>query len=382
MPLKLGRDAMLGVVALALLIGLSLARSASQHPAEISVPSSYDTGPNGYRAFFELLGREGITPHRFVRDHHFLDARVGTLIVAQSATDVVASRDGGMSRNDILAMKEWTRRGGTLLVLAPPYGSEYDTLLGIPASRDADKPQHRAQPFLDAALTRGVAHVNGSFASYFAWDASAKMVPLLATHDGIVAMQYRYGKGTIVALTDTAVFSNARIGTADNARFGVQLARSFAGPVAFDEATHGYAQPQSLWDALPRPVGWGVWILAGALVLSIVGNLFPLAPPLAPEEADERDSAAYITSMAELLCHARAARKALTDAADSALRGVRRNLALAERTPVSKILARLQNIEQRRAVLELDRLGDLERPNDAELLRAGILSAQLRKDFP
>lgn len=378
MPHRTSKETFLGVAALVLVLLLALARSSQEHRAQPSTPTSYDTGRYGYRALYDLLEREGIRIARFTRNHHFLDRHVGTLIVARSAYGAASDE---VSRNDVLNLKDWVHRGGVLVVLAPPYGDAYDTLLGIPSSRAARVRSQAAVPFDPSPTAQGVSSIAGDFADEFALGASLKALPMLVTKSGIVAMHYRLGSGAVVAFTDYSIFSNANLDRADNARFAVQLFAGLPAPVAFDETIHGYGTQQSLWGALPGPVHVSLYLIVFALLVSIAGNLWRFAPPLAGPREIERDSSAYITSMANLLARAHASGKALRDDADSALRAVRRALGLSERTTIATVLARLHDPRQRQAVLELDRLRDLERPSDAELLRAGALSFQLRKDF-
>ncbi|MBC5815277.1 MAG: DUF4350 domain-containing protein [Candidatus Eremiobacteraeota bacterium] len=373
-------DVLLGIGALVLIIFLTLARASQEPKATFSTPASFDTGRYGYRAFYELLRREGVPVTRFTKDHHFLNRQIGTLVLAQSAFDALAGGPG-VSRNDLISIKDWIRHGGTLVVLAPPYGSPEDTLVGIPASKKSKTTYHEAVPFSSFPGMRGVSRIAGNFANLFALDASQKAVPLLQTHEGLAALTYHLGPGKVIVFTDPGIFSNGLLTHENNAQFAVQLFAALPAPVAFDETVHGYGEGQSLWEALPWPVHVAVFFAAFALLLGVVGNIWRFAPPLVSERQSERDSSAYITSMANLLARARASGKAMRDDADCALRAVRRACGVSDRTKVVAFLARLQDPHHREAVLELDRLRDLEKPSDAELLRAGILCSQLRKDF-
>lgn len=378
---KLRADTVLGILALLLFIVLVVARTANEHAQPPSTTSSYDTGRYGYRAFYDLLRESGVSVTRFERNHHFLDAKIATLVLTQTPSDAAGGQYPAISRNEFVAIKDWISRGGRLIELAPPYGSDFDTLLGIPSSRTMKNASREASPFAAFPVLHGVRAVRATFDEQFPWSGSVKALPLLVTGQGVVALQYQLGKGTVIALTDPGIFTNERLTSAENARFGVQLIRAHPGVVAFDETSHGYIQNQSLWDALPAPVHTGVWVLAALFLLAIIGSLIRFAPPVAPDRPDERDSSAYITSMANLLARARASRTVLRDGADASLRAVRRSLGLSERTPIKTVLARLQNVQQRNAVLELDRLRDVESPSDGELVRAGAIAAQLRKDF-
>lgn len=377
---KIGWDATIGGAALLLLVLLAFARAQHTSQPEFSTPSSYDRGRYGYAALYELLRREGVSVTRFERAHVLLSRAVGTLIVAQTPFDIIAGQNG-FGRNDVIALKDWVSAGGRLIVLSPPYGDAGDTMLGIPGSRTARPAAARATPLSQLPVTANVRAVGGNFAVQFDDAAAPKALPLLVTTRGVAAMQYRFGRGSVVVLTDPSVFANERLSTADNARFALNLlGQGAAGRVAFDEAIHGYARGDSLWSVLPAGAHLAVYVIAAAILLALVGNLVRFAPPIPLEEPDERDSSAYITSMAHLLARGRASRKALRDGADFALRAVRRSLGLSDRTPIREVLMRVEQAEMRHQILELDRLRGLERPTDAELVRAGWLFVRLRKE--
>lgn len=370
---RISGDVAVGIAALALVLVLALAKTLHPPPA-LSTPSSYDTGRYGYAAYHDLLQREHFSVRRFERDHYFLhESGIGTLILAQPAQ--------GVTRNAVLALKAWVSDGGHLIVLAPPYGGSLDALLGIPGSKALATPARRAYPFSPSLpQVRGVESVAGSFSDIFAWSASRKAVPLLAMRQGIAAMTYPLNAGRVTLITDAGLFSNSRLGDAGNARFAVQVLGVRPGAIAFDETVQGYGGGQSLWAALPVPARIAAMLLGFALLLAIAGNVLRFAPPVPPARDPERDSSAYITSMANLLARAGARRKALGDAGASALQSVRRAAGVSQRAPLRSFLARIPDERERAMVLELDRLLDVAMPSNTELLRAGALAAQLRKE--
>jgi hypothetical protein len=89
--------------------------------------------------------------------------------------------------------------------------------------------------------------------------------------------------------------------------------------------------------------------------------------------------------MAALLARGHAARKALQDLTDTTLHEVARSVGLSDQAPLSTLASRVRFGEDgaRRAeqLVELDRLGGLDRPSDKDLVRAAQLSASLRKEF-
>ncbi|HTV91940.1 MAG TPA: DUF4350 domain-containing protein [Verrucomicrobiae bacterium] len=70
-----------------------------------SVPSSYDTGPNGYRALYDVLAREGIPVTRLEAPLGLMDRNVRVLALTASAYD----------RSDVRRLQSFLSGGGTVL---------------------------------------------------------------------------------------------------------------------------------------------------------------------------------------------------------------------------------------------------------------------------
>ncbi len=374
--LRLRWDVVAGAGALLLFLALALMRAQEGGSARTSTPSTFDYGPSGYSALYQMLRAEGVAVARFERSHLQLQGVSSALLIAQVPYGSLAG--GGLARNDVIALKDWVLRGGRLIVLSPPYGDEGDTLLGIPASRSVAALQ-RAVPFARLPVSAGVHAVKGSFAADFRLDAAPKALPLLVTGQGMVAIEYRFGRGSVVAITDPSIFGNQRLSEDDNARFAFNLLAPSG--VEFDEAIHGYTSGNSLWAALPAPARDAVYIAALILLLSLIGNIVRFAPPLQAPQADAPDSSAYLTAMARLLEHAGAAQRVLHDRAQFTLRAIRRAVGLSERTEMSALLEQIERAPIRSQLIELDHLQRVDNPSRAQLLRAGVLCAKLDKEF-
>jgi len=127
---------------------------------------------------------------------------------------------------------------------------------------------------------------------------------------GSMLIDYAYGRGRVVVLSDPYVFSNAGLNRADNLFLAVNVVTGgrARGLIGFDEFHHGYGEGQNETLAYFRgtPV---LWLFAqGALVcLALVwtrGRRFARALP-APHE-DRRSKLEFVASMAELQQRARA----------------------------------------------------------------------------
>ncbi|HJQ31560.1 MAG TPA: DUF4350 domain-containing protein [Pyrinomonadaceae bacterium] len=127
--------------------------------------------------------------------------------------------------------------------------------------------------------------------------------------EGALLVDYAYGRGRVVVLSDPYVVSNAGLNRADNLFLATNVVTGGRrGRVAFDEFHQGYGQTQNQFFAYFRgtPI---LWMFAqGALVaLALVwtrGRRFARAVPV--PEADRRSKLEFVASMAELQQRARA----------------------------------------------------------------------------
>ena len=123
------------------------------------------------------------------------------------------------------------------------------------------------------------------------------------------------------------------------------------GIVAFDERPYGYDRTKSLWSVMPQPVRVACFLAIAAVVLALVDANVRFAPAIPRDPPADRDSSAYLRSMASLLRRARAGRSAIER--------------FARAYPGSP---------------ELAQLAAIARPSDALVLRAATIYAALRKD--
>src|SRR5919198_1158200 len=148
--------------------------------------------------------------------------------------------------------------------------------------------------------------------------------------EGALLVDYAYGRGRVVVLSDPYVVSNGGINRADNLFLAVGVVTGGAGRgrVAFDEFHQGYGATENRFFAYFRgtPVLW-LFAQAALLVLAVVwtrGRRFARAVP-APR-ADRRSKLEFVASMAELHRRARrrplGARPAKTGGAAARVRGL------------------------------------------------------------
>lgn len=366
-----------------LIVWLALARQAEVAAIKPSYFSTYDTGRNGYRALYEVLYRQGVRVRRFQRALGLLEGDTGTLVISTSAFEAAFSSINGqqyssIGSSDIVHLRQFLARGGRLVVLDTDFGGAQDAKLGFPADHDV-KSTTQASTVASVGLDAGVTHVVATIDEAFPLTVP-KATPLLAAGGGLVAISYPLGKGDVVAITAPDIFSNDHLAQADNAQFAYDVLAGH-GIVAFDERLHGYDEDQSFWSALPEPVHVAIFIVIGIVLLALIGANVRFAPPIALDPPGDRDSSAYLESMGSLLRRARAAQAAIVAFADDAMRRARRRYGLAGSATAADVVARADREETRRAIANLDRLRTIERPDEATLLRAAVLSARLRKDL-
>jgi len=355
------------VLGIALVTILAVARDRADQAVLPSTFSTYDTGANGYRALYELLLAHGVPISRNERELGLLDPQVTTLVESSVAPELATNGKlsaAPLNGHDVAVLRRFLHDGGRLVVLDDDFGGEGDAGVGLPGSR---KIAHLsgATAVAGSGMLPGVVAVAGPIAALFPL-AIPKATPLLAAGGSTVALAYPFGKGEVIAISAPALFGNANLAKADNARFAYDLLAG-RGPVAFDERPHGYAVDRSFWDALPEPARWAFWIVCAIVGLALLGANVRFAPPIPLDPPDERDSSAYVRAMAGLLRRARSARAAIGAFADDAARRARRHPELSTETAS--------------ALAELARLREIARPGDAQLIRAATLDARLRKDL-
>ena len=278
-----------------LIVLLGLERIALQQRERPSVYSSYDTGPNGYRALYEVLHTAGVPITRFGGLVAALGPSVRTLVITGYEHDPDAKP---LDRRDTDELRRFVANGGRLIAIDEEFAGSQDVTPGVGSSFRSPS-RIAAIPLATNAYTAGVAGVHGPIGWVFPYITS-RGIPLLANKDGIVALWYRYGRGEVVAVTAPSLFSNEALRNRDNARFAYNVIAG-RGLVAFDEYIHGYSDSPTIWGVLPAAVRAAVWIVLAIAVIALIGANIPFAPPYLPAPPDERTSADYITAIAQLL---------------------------------------------------------------------------------
>lgn len=342
-----------------------------------SLPDSYsthDASSGGYRAWFELLQREGIAVERFERAPAFLTERVRTLVWADPLP--FDPRQPYVSKADIAALEHWVRAGGTLIYLGHDDAAARQKILRLPLSIKPKRATSRpaTAPFLREAGVRAVR-----------WRADRRWKPrkdaevLVGDKRGLLAVRYAFGRGSVTAIVDEAPFANSHIADADAARFAYALLARAPSPLAFDEAAHGFIVPLHWWTVVPRAFTIGLIVALVTLAVAFTGAAIRLGPPIVPRNRRDATSAEFLDAVAALLARGRAADGAVTSALHSTARAVTRSLGLPDDAPPRTIAARLD--PELRAdytrLLEISAAGAVD---DKTLVRALVTARHLRKE--
>lgn len=286
------------VACVLLLAVLGYGRATIEQRQRPSVYSTYDMGPNGYRALYEVLRTAGVSAGRFERTLETLDPAIRTLILTGYENDPSAKP---LDAHQAQLLRRFILAGGRLVVLDAEFVGAQDVTPGVGTTQRSRS--NDAIALAHNAYTAGVARASGSIGWSFAFK-ERRGVPLLANNRGLVAVWYRFGRGEVVAITAPALFGNAQLRNADNLRFAYDVIGNH-GAVAFDEYVHGYDESLTMWQALPAPVHAAIWIVLALAATALIGANVPFAPPYLPDSGSERDSSDYITAIAELMRRSR-----------------------------------------------------------------------------
>ena len=169
-----------------------------------------------------------------------------------------------------------------------------------------------------------------------------------------ILVDFPYGAGNIVFLTDPYIVSNAGISLVDNAQLGINIVSSCEGIIAFDEYHQGYgANAGSVWGYFSGtpiiPIFGQIALLIGLLLLSQSRRF---ARPLPDDEPNRLSKLEYVSAMAELQQRTRAYDLAIENIFSEFRRSATRLLGMDNFSTSRKELA--QAIAERTRLNELD----------------------------
>lgn len=140
--------------------------------------------------------------------------------------------------------------------------------------------------------------------------APVSPAPLLHVYDrrGAVLLDYKYGAGQIILLSDPFIVANNGIARADNLQLAVNVTAGRSGPILFDEYHQGHAVARNRLIAYFS--GTPVFPILGQFCLIVLAIMWTrgrrFARPLPLPHVDRRSKLEYVASMAELQQRSRA----------------------------------------------------------------------------
>ncbi len=160
---------------------------------------------------------------------------------------------------------------------------------------------------------------------------------------GSLLIDYAYGSGRIVILSDPYIVSNGGIKLSDNLHLAANVVAGAGGSIAFDEYHHGHGSTRNPVFAYfaGTPVLW-IFAQAGVILLAVLwtrGRRF--ARPLPAPHVDRRSKLEFVASMAELQERARAYDLAVENIYARTRRALARYAGLQPTAPRAQIAERI-----------------------------------------
>lgn len=318
--------------------------------------STYHSGPTGTRALHDLLNESGHKVIRWRESPERLFSENGKLV----QTFVVIGRTQvEFTGNEAEALRDWVGRGGRLVfidrriddAIVPKTEGwslrarewDYPTFEDNPGdAQQMTRGVTVLQPIQPTVLTNTIESVMPSrFASRLSIipppkdekaensdhvdinddeddgaplraevKASTPAAPVIhiGNKEGALLVDYAYGMGRVVVLSDPYIVTNSGIKLNDNLQLAINTLTAGGGLIAFDEYHQGKGISQNAWAGYFA--GTPVLALAaqiGLLILLIIWtNARRFGRPLPLPHTDRRSSLEFVASMAELQERSRA----------------------------------------------------------------------------
>ena len=318
--------------------------------------STYHSGPTGTRALHDLLNESGHKVMRWRESPERLFSETGKMV---NTFVVIGRTQIAFTGNEAEALRDWVGRGGRLVLidrridndLAPKSEGwnliarewDYPTIDVNPGdAQQMTRGVTALQPLQPTVLTNTIESVMPSrFASRLsvipppkegknetsglidklneedegpasraALKAATPAAPVvhIGNKEGALLVDYAYGTGRIVVLSDPYIVTNSGIKLNDNLQLAINTLTAGGGLIAFDEYHQGKGISQNPWAGYFA--GTPILALAaqvGLLLLLIIWtNARRFGRPLPLPHTDRRSSLEFVASMAELQERSRA----------------------------------------------------------------------------
>ncbi|HEX6746726.1 MAG TPA: DUF4350 domain-containing protein [Longimicrobium sp.] len=293
------------LIVLVLLIAVLTGRRV-EATADDPRPSTFVAGPAGARALRDVLTELKVPTRRRMQPFLDADSLAGPLVLLSPMLTP--------SSGELHALAEWVRRGGTVIYAARLDDETADSLglrvtsLARDTLRTTTRRYHGATATAEAnRLTEGVGTVDGFRTGFLrssrAFDGTATV--LASARRTPVVVDYRLGKGRVIAWSDALPLVNGRL---KRSRAAILFARTAvdAGDrraLWFDEYHHGFKTGGSVIGGTTRfllrePAGHAALQVAAALLglVLLFGRRF--GKPLPPPPARRRSPLEHVEALA------------------------------------------------------------------------------------
>lgn len=316
-------------------------------------PSTYNPKGTGSKGLYLWLQAIGLQVRRWERPLTGLpeEARVLLLLGPRIPLD----------EHELQALEEWVGRGGVLILADDTMGGKLPGVwAGAPSLRFGLRPRlggrtASLRPAFASFYAEGVETIQPLGRVRFERQDPEGWAPLFADQAGDVVAIKRLGKGTLIAIADPGIFSNARLEIAGHARLVLNIMQGHVdgGAALVDEFHHGHGQRDGLLGYLKGSAA--PWILAQAALAFLAfllarGTRF--GPPVPVQEDARTSSLEYVGALGDLYRRAGARRLAV----EALARSFRRKLTEALGARVGEEAGQLGERAARRFGLRAERV--------------------------
>ncbi len=343
---------------LALVSSLSYIKKEKEEDFEIAPNrSTYHSGPTGTRALHDFLNESGYKVIRWRETPQRLSSDSGKLVKTFVVVGQIRVR---FTDEESAALTKWVAAGGRYVIIdRNPLGDSKESKTGWNiTSKELDFPTLQTnpadvkqmtdkvtalRPVQPTVLTQNIQSVLPSrFASRMTvgppaegqtqtegnqtendedaqqpqqeqtpppeQTTSTAPVVHIADDKGALLIDYNYGAGSVVILSDPYIVSNGGIKLDDNLQLALNVITARDGLIAFDEYHQGKGAVQN--NLAGYFAGTPVLLIAGQIgllvLLALWSNGSRFGRPLPLSQVDRRSSLEFVASMAELQQRARA----------------------------------------------------------------------------
>src|SRR6266550_858527 len=382
--------------------------------------STYHAGPTGSRALYDFLSESG---YEVMRWRDLTDKLLGSDGKQVKTFVVIGRTQLPFDEEQAKSLLVWVEQGGRLVLidrrpdemLLPKSGdwtistgdSDYPGMKVDPASpKEMTEGVEAIQPVQPTLLTREIQAVMPSrFASRITISGENKktdaiekpsghssgdsrkprqnssepsvVIPIslapvvhIASAEGALLVDYSYGEGRIVLLSDPYLVSNGGIGLKDNLQLAINALTSSGGLVAFDEYHQGRGATRNAFAAYFS--GTPVLAIGAQCILLVLVVLWTrahrFARPLPLVQIDRRSSLEFVASMAELQERSQAFDLAIENIYSRTRRVLARHAGVDYNSPRAEIAKRVAS----RTTLEAHQLETLMRRCEETINGASI----------